>query len=316
MSSSGPAKEILQVANRKELKETGGGHNQKGVNFQRHWAVMRMFELEQSGAADFLLLFESIQDIAELDSSSDNPTSIRIYQIKKKDRNEWSWKELTGLSQPIPGQMQLFFAPQQLSKVKESLLGKLYASVIEIQNIASEGHFVSNSGCHLPLLDGGVAATSLPCKLSSLSAEHLTLLKKGLETLHALGMPPPDLSRLNITRVDLPPNDPGTYVIGLASKFLSSRSPGHAGQASALVESLITKVSPLGARTDTCNDFQEMCQKRGFSRDDFTRALLDLEDIPDLLSYLDPWFLQLTAEGMSFSDTTQIRVAMTRILKN
>lgn len=105
---------------------------------------MRIFELEQSGATDFLLLFESIQDIAELDSSSNGPTLIRIYQVKKKDRNEWSWKELTGLPKPKSRQMRLFFDPQELSKVKESPLGKLYASVIAFRNIASEGHFVSN----------------------------------------------------------------------------------------------------------------------------------------------------------------------------
>src|SRR5688572_30577024 len=94
-----PVSEFLAVINDKELSESGGAHNQKGVNFQRYWAILRMFELEESGAKDFLLLFEVIQDVAVLDSPS-TPTAISIYQVKKKDRNEWKWSELTSLHAP------------------------------------------------------------------------------------------------------------------------------------------------------------------------------------------------------------------------
>lgn len=314
MKDNGPKKEILQVASSKGLSETGGGHGQKGVEFQRHWAVMRMLELEESGVNDFLLLFETIQDVAELDSSFD-PTSIRIYQIKKRERKEWSWTDLTALPVPKPVQLSIFPKPVSSDKLKQSLLGKLYASVIAFKELASEGHFVSNSGCCLPLSDGSIAATSLPCSLASLSKLHLALLANGLQALHELGMPPPDLSKLLITRTDLPPNDPGTYVIGLASKFLSSRSPRHAAQARALVESLVTKISPLGAKTDTCKSFEEMRQERGFARDEFTQALADLEDVPDLLSYLDSWLNQLSTEGMNYLEVTRIKVAATGIFR-
>jgi len=34
--------EVLSVATRKDLAETGGGHNQKGVDFQRAWAIERI----------------------------------------------------------------------------------------------------------------------------------------------------------------------------------------------------------------------------------------------------------------------------------
>jgi hypothetical protein len=41
--------EVFRVASSKNLVETGGGHNQKGVDFQRSWALSRMFELEENG---------------------------------------------------------------------------------------------------------------------------------------------------------------------------------------------------------------------------------------------------------------------------
>lgn len=152
--------EILQVANSPDLKETGGGHNQKGVDFQRYWALMRIFEVEGSGQDDFLFLFEAIHDVAEFDSSL-SPSSVTIYQVKKRDRGEWEWRGLTNLPSP-KRKTQKPLSPEQLSEAKTSLLGKLYATVIAFSNIKSRGHFISNAGCDLPLLGGGNAATSVP----------------------------------------------------------------------------------------------------------------------------------------------------------
>ncbi|EMM6647047.1 MULTISPECIES: dsDNA nuclease domain-containing protein [Gammaproteobacteria] len=99
MTTSAGAAEILLVANKPGLTETGGGHGAKGVDFQRWWAVLRMVEMEQANEPDFLLLFESVQDVTELDSVI-SPTRARVYQVKKKDRGEWSWSVLTGVSSP------------------------------------------------------------------------------------------------------------------------------------------------------------------------------------------------------------------------
>lgn len=60
--------EIVGVFGDAEIGETGGGHGQKGVEYQRNWAIVQMFVLEEQGVTDFLFLFEAIQDIAVLDS--------------------------------------------------------------------------------------------------------------------------------------------------------------------------------------------------------------------------------------------------------
>lgn len=237
--------EVFSVSVQKNLAETGGGHNQKGVEFQRHWALSRMFELESAGTPDFLFLFESVQDVAELDSAT-APSSIKIYQVKKKDRGEWSWALLTNLHDP--GKKKT----KPLVDIKNSPLGKLYASVLAFKKLKSSGHFVSNNGCALPLKGGGEAATALTCDLSKLDDEHLDLLKKGLEQLHAAGGDAPDPSKIQVKKVSIPPDAPGTQLVGIAVEFLSSRSPRHAGQARALVDALLAQVSPLGAKTASC----------------------------------------------------------------
>ena len=60
LTTSAGAAEILLVANKPGLTETGGGHGAKGVDFQRWWAVLRMVEMEQANEPDFLLLFEAV----------------------------------------------------------------------------------------------------------------------------------------------------------------------------------------------------------------------------------------------------------------
>jgi hypothetical protein len=310
--TSDPFAEVLEVSLRKDLSEVGGAHNQKGIDFQRCWAVMRMFELEQSGAKDFLLLFEAIQDVAILDSG-DSPTSICIYQIKKKDRKEWAWGDLTDLHAPSnplgkpPKVLAKVAIAKPLSAIKGSPLGKLYATVRAFKKLNSAGRFVSNAGCDLPLANGGNAATSLPVALSTLSQAQFDLLTKGLETFHDAGEKLPDLSRIHLERVVLPVDDPSTHVVGIVHKFLDQRSPRHAGQARSLVDSLLAKIGPLGSKTDSYKDFAELRKQRGYCKSEFVDALASLETIPDQTAQLETWLTQLQSEGMGFMEIASIR---------
>jgi Cap4 dsDNA endonuclease len=225
-----PFSEILEIVNDKDLAETGGAHNQKGVEFQRNWALVRMFELEGAEQTDFLLLFEAVQDVAVLDSAH-APTKIDIYQVKKKDRNEWTWASLTNLHTPKLGKPTK--NPKPLINVATSPMGKLYAALRAFKNLPSTARFVSNAGCDLTMADGTNAATSLPVSMADLSPHLLALLTESLATFHAESTPVPDLSKVYVERVDIPVNDCSTFTVGVAHAFLLSRSPPHAGQARA-----------------------------------------------------------------------------------
>ncbi len=301
--------EVFRVASCKELAETGGGHNQKGVDFQRAWALSRMFELEESGADDFLILFEAVQDVAELDSET-APSSIRIYQVKKKDRGEWEWSHLTRLAAPKRR------TAKTADEIKDSPIGKLYSAVLAFKGVKSSGVFLSNTGCNLPLANGDNAATSVSCDLSQLEAGHLSLLKAGLESLQEAGASPANPGLIRVEKVPIHPDSPATHLQGVAVAFLSKRSPRHAGQAKSLVDALLAEVGPLGAKTDSCSNFDELRRQRGYSRGQFTSALGSLEQVPDLLALAESWLTQLVTEGaLDFMEVTSVRVAMAAIYK-
>lgn len=318
-----PFAEVFNVGTDKALSEAGGGHSQKGVEFQRHWAVMRMFELDDIGATDFLILFESIQDIAVLDSET-APSEIRIYQLKKKDRGEWGWVSLTALSPPpkpatASSKAKITFKKQRTKKpltdVKDSPLGKLYACVRAFQTLNSTGHFLSNARCDLPLAGGGNVATSLPVALSNIEKDYADIISNAFTTFHHTHEPAPDLSRIFLEHVTLQVDDPGTHLVGFVHKFLERRSARHAGQARALVDALLAKIGPLGAKTDSCQNFSELRKERGYSKAEFHGALGDLEGIPDLLEQLETWLGQLQREGMGVMEIMSIRAAAAAIFR-
>ncbi|MFT0171478.1 dsDNA nuclease domain-containing protein [Paraburkholderia mimosarum] len=319
MSIASCAAEILCVANDPALAESGGGHGAKGVDFQRWWAVFRMLELEQANATDFLLLFEAVQDVTELDSSA-APTKATVYQVKKKDSGTWSWSALTGTTAPKASKSSKSAAAtskgsQDFSKVADSALGKLHRSLGAFNSTPVIGYFISNAGCDFPLASGGNAATSMPCPLSDLAPAHVQLLSDALSSLGTVGAPTPDLTKVKLKKVAIHPDHPSAPAIASALELLKERSPEHAAQAAAFVESLAMKISSLGRHTDVCATFEELVQERGFSRSAFLSALGTLQTVPDLNELLNFWLNQLQAEGVDFVTITSIRAAAARIAR-
>ena len=142
-----------------------------------------------------------------------------------------------------------------------------------------------------------------------------SLLSDSLKSIHVQGEPSPDLSKIYVERVNIPVDDCATFTVGIAHSFLLTRSPPHAGQARALVDTLLAKVGPLGAKTASCTTFEEMKAQRGYARSDFVAALANLQSIPDLLQHLDIWLSKLASEGMGHMEIIGIRAAAASIYR-
>lgn len=191
----------------------------------------------------------------------------------------------------------------------------MYVALHAIKKLSATAYFISNVGCDLALVDGANAATSLPVQLEKLAPQLSALLVAGLATLQMAGEPSPDLTKIYVERVAIPVDDCATYTVGIAHSFLAKRSPPHAGQARALVDTLLAKIGPLGAKTDTCATFEELKAQRGYSRSDLLGALANLQDIPDLLEHLNLWLIQLASEGMGHIEITRIRSSAASIYR-
>jgi len=310
--------EVFNAAINSDIAETGGAHNQKGIEFQKNWAIVKMFSLRKAGLPDFLFLFEAVQDVAILNSSS-SPTAIEIYQVKKKDRSEWTWSSLTNLhvpSDPVSkSKKSSVKKTKPLAGISTSPVGKLFAAVASFKELDCTAGFVSNAGCDINLSDGGNAATSLPVAMSALPDHFKQLLQEALASVQKEGQATADLSRLKLEKVELPVDGTQTYTIGLVHNFLADTSPQHAGQARSFVESLLAKLGPLGAKTAKATSIEDMKARHGYSSEDFNSALGDLEQTLDMAFFIDNWLNQLTLEGLDFVSVSRIRMATSGIYR-
>jgi hypothetical protein len=159
--------EILSASVAPGVSERGGEYGQKGVDFQRYWAISKIIELVSSRQPDFLILFESLQDIVEFDHSA-SPTKANVYQLKMKEAGEWSWKALTALpAEPRKKpNSEEFTTPLPFEK---SPVGKLATTMAELTSVSAQGFFVSNLTCTADLDRGSKAGSVRMCKFSELS---------------------------------------------------------------------------------------------------------------------------------------------------
>lgn len=311
--------EIFEISSDNDLSEVGGGHGQKGIEFQKYWAIISMIDLYAEGE-DFLILFETLQDIAIL-NSSDAPTEVCVYQVKKKDRGEWTWNRLTSLTEPEDvtksakkqkdDSKKVPKPPKSVFEIKNSPIGKLYATICAIKSLKRSGKFISNAGVGLSLADGSEAATFTSCQLSDLESKYLDLLNKGLQQFHPSDETP-NLSDITIEKVSIPVDDPQTYTLGKITKYLINQSPRHASQAQSFLSALLTTISPLGAKTDKCISFDELRKQRGYNKLQFASALSNLEALPDFLDVLKIWRDKLGSEGMDYMALTNITIEATK----
>lgn len=323
MSALSSKAELLLVTNDPSLTETGGSHAAKGLDFQRWWAVLRMVELRRMDR-DFLLLFEAVQDVTELNSHS-APTAVTVYQVKKKDTGLWSWPMLTGTAVPKPvKRVAKTKSPTKatakgttapFAKVGDSILGKLHRSVFAFPSMAVEGYFISNVGCNIPLAAGGNSATAMPHNLNALAPDYMKLLSDALTSLGSTSSSIPDLSKLKLKTVAIHPNDLSSPVIAAVLDMLNAKSPEHAPQARAFAEALVMKISPLGRHTQQCATFEDLVQERGFGRIEFDEALSLLQTTPDRLTLLKRLITQLQNEGLDFVNAMAIETHATRLAR-
>lgn len=296
-------RKILEIANNKSLSEDGGKHGMQGGNYQKAWALYRMFELEMEGVDDYFMLFETLQDVAEFDSDSD-PKSVKIYQIKKKEKGEWKWNDLTGYK--IPGKKSSEI--QDHSKFKSSILGKLLCNFIAIEDLTKEAAFISNSKSDIPLKAGGSSASTKSCELRQLDNCYTEILKNGILLIDGNVNTDSILSSVFLKKTSVDPGEPESALIVKGLNFLESKSPDHARQVKPLIDTILATIGTLGGSTTKSTTIGVMKKERGYSRKDFLRDLHKLNSLPDTYSRFENIFeIYLKETGLGWEFRTEVR---------
>jgi len=295
--------ELCEVEADDDLHEFGGGHGNKGNDFDRFWLINEMLALTEAGETDFLFILEYVQDIARLDKPQ-SPATITLYQLKKKEGNVWDLNSLAGLT-------------AKGKQVKaDSPLAKLLKSVLGFKTLAADAEFVSNTRFRVELAAGGTALSMDYVALSELTPERQTHLRDSTAARHGVAKTDIPLQRIGLRYAPIEVNDMRVHVIGAAHGMLKKLSAAHAAQADSFVDALFAKLATASRNTSKCKSWDELISKRGYSKAQFGDALADLQLLPDQQKLREDVVMELSL-ALSWPTRARMRieVALTELAR-
>lgn len=207
------------------LHDFGGPHGSKGHDFAAFWVIVRLTELEGQQQQDYVFVCEYMQDVAEFDSSN-QPTSVQLFQLKKKEDGYWELPGLTGQA-----------GKAKLPKIDKPLW-KLLKHVRTVKLTKAAGAFVTNAKFKVPLASGHSSVNDTRIGLHLLDDTHTNALRAAVAQSEGIKLEDVDLSVIELRSEAIAINDLQRHANGVMLEFLSAVSPEHAGQAASLVDTL------------------------------------------------------------------------------
>jgi hypothetical protein len=255
-------------------------------------------------AAEYVILFEYLQDIAVLDSPS-APTKIILYQLKKRSRPPWTKSSLTAITARGVKQKRQK-AGKQKTDTKESkgikgksILGKLYYSVHSANSLgSSSGVLLTDGHFSLSGADGRPITAYSKTPLDKLCDAEVRFIEKRLK--NELGEQAlSHLGSINIEQTRMSPAGMREYVRGVISEFLEKRFPNRPNVSGALMEKMLQKFGKLSGPTPACNCLDDLVQHKGFTKTQFIDLVTESIPAKSWHERLDSLMADLKAEGIS-----------------
>lgn len=280
----------------------GGPENNQGSDFAHFWLIVRLLDVETAGVQDYMFVCEYVQDVAEFDSSS-SPTSVMLYQLKKKAGGHWGTADLTGQTQKT----------KEPSSKKP--LVKLYKSVQAFKELKARGAFVSNAKYSVPLRTKLLSTKAEQISLAELDDIHCNALRAGLGGLTGILPESVDLDLLEMRSVPLSVDDLHRHTTGIMFSYLEQKAADHANQASALVDTIYLKLRGAARKTNVSKTWAELVERRGFGKVAFKSAVQALKAIPDAHRE-HVRLLDKLAKDWSTPKTIKVRMALAGLYRD
>lgn len=303
MLKSEAVAELCQVESNDELHEFGGGHGNKGNDFARFWLINELLTLTVAGEKDYLFILEYVQDVARVDVAEE-PSSITLYQLKKKEGSVWDLNSLAGLT-------------QKGTQVKsDSPLAKLLKSLLGFKTLSAQAEFISNTRFKIELASGGTALQMDYVPLTDLTENRQTHFRDSVAAAHAILPAKVPLHRIGLRYAPIEVNDMRVHVIGAAHGVLKKLSIAHAAQADSFVDALFAKLATASRNTSKCRTWDELISKRGYSKKQFSEALAALQLLPDQQTSRES-LLKEVASALNWRtrDLMKVEVALTELAR-
>ncbi|MCV9948655.1 DUF4297 domain-containing protein [Paenibacillus sp. BT-177] len=248
----------------KKPRESSGSRSANRFDFQKDWAILKLFELHQY-KDDYLLVLDYHDDVMVLDSEY-SPQTAAFYQLKTKDNGIWKLNEIInskkGKKGPLP-----------------SIIGKLYGCKLTFPNNTLSLTLVSNACFEISLQShAGNSTDKKSICFTDIEQKDLGKIITAIKTEHAL-KDEPDFVEITFLEVtDLNIKDRETYMKGKLHEFLESMNPKNGKfRLSLIYNAIFGEVKRKNDYEWSVSNFDDVKKYKGISRSQFQ----------DMLSHFD-----------------------------
>lgn len=241
-------------------REESGSDTARKYSFQNDVSLFLLISRFHLDENNYVFLFDFHDDLAVLDNN-ENPSEIDFFQIKSKDRGNWTTANLI----------------KKEKKDNLSLVGKLYSNKIKFREYVRSLNIISNATFNVKLAEPKKNSILLEkIRLSNLSKSEITKIEKVLKEEFKIENVSDfkDLTILEVTKVSN--KDSMSHLVGYLGELIHSINP-NSNVNSALAYRQISNEIKRKAEQKTSNKsistFEDIIGIKGISKLDFLTLL-------------------------------------------
>ncbi len=259
-------------------------------DFQRDWALCRLFDLHE-GEGDYALLMEHHDDVIILDSPED-PTAIDFYQLK------------TGKGHST---IDSLLKPKQLEDGKgNSILGKMIDNCLRFQAAARSVNLVCDRPYKVPLKCGTKSDAKDEICLAELTDDEAEKVVQKIAEEHDLADPPAFLELVRLLVTTLSVNDHADHAMGKLAAFMGRVRPGVPIAIPPLYNTLYGDLRRKANYEKTGLDFDGLLRLKGITRDQFAKMIAEVKEQKKFEREWPTINTLLASEGVGFVELIRI----------
>ncbi|HYH68855.1 MAG TPA: dsDNA nuclease domain-containing protein, partial [Urbifossiella sp.] len=230
-------------------RESSGASSANRIDFQKSWALCRLFELHESNK-DYVLILEQHEDVVVFFFDPAGSESAECFQIKTRALHlkRWGLPELLKREKKaVPGTGKPKTKTSPAVKAQKvpglSILGKMYQNCMVLGVDVASVNFVTNTSYTITLNGGASCAGRNSFCLNELDPTDIADINAKVAAEHSLGAPVNDLAdRTHLRISDLSLLEHSTHASGKCGEFLEKQKPGRAYAVPAVYRMLAEEV--------------------------------------------------------------------------
>jgi|GEM_PF-1652930 len=250
-------------------RERAGERAQERFEFQALWGMALLFR-QHDTTTNYAVIFEFHDDIALLDDV-DDPTNVRFFQVKTKDKGIWTLADLKYRKSLAPKKKKKADEVEEAAAAKKadqaetakppqkgpSILGKMYHNVAQFGDKVASVTFVSNAATDL---HEEQAFEFRECK-----PERFTALIEAIQA-ECDGATEDEIALFGYERSDLSVQDSATHMKGKLHEFVQKHAGASTFALDALFRSVAEECRKRSRFTGSAASYGEVVQLKGIKR--------------------------------------------------